>query len=128
MKITLQVPDELAEKLARDAAEIAQPVEQYMVEQLVRWHDLTPKVRVLVLTGAPLLALETQLGGYLATTDRLVDKVRALAGLQIGTHHIEFTPGQWEEIQHRAKKRGITVAEEIRQIWHKLQSEFFQYV
>ena len=128
MKITLHVTDELGDQLASQATIVGQTTEAYAAQQLARWITVEPRDRVLVLKGAPLQALETQLGGYLTTPDRLVDKVRALAGLQIGAHQIEFTPGQWEEIRHRAQKRGITVAEEIQQIWRKLQSEFFQYV
>lgn len=128
MKIALHFSDEVYDQYVRQASDLRQPIEQVMQERLQTFLALTPKDRYLILTGEPLQQLEDQFGLALQRPDQLLVRVQRLAALLIGEHRIEFTVGQWEELQHRAKKRGLTVAQEIEQIWQKLKTDFFTYV
>jgi hypothetical protein len=55
----------------------------------------------------------------------LVEAVERLASISIGTVHVDFTPGQMEEIAHRAKKRGHTVEQELRTAVERVKDEIF---
>lgn len=55
----------------------------------------------------------------------LAGAIERLASIQIGTIAIEFTPGQLEEIRHRASKRGHTVEQELRAAVDRVKGEIF---
>jgi len=55
----------------------------------------------------------------------LVEAVERLARISIGSIVIDFTPGQLEEIKHRAGKRGRTVEEELRAAVARIKDEIF---
>lgn len=65
--------------------------------------------------------------GLGATRDAysLVDAVERLARISIGSVVVEFTPGQLEEIKHRASKRGHSVAEELRAVVDRVKDDIF---
>ena len=65
--------------------------------------------------------------GYGSTRDpaSLVDAVERLARITIGSILIEFTPGQLEEIAHRAAKRGHTVQQELQAAVDRVKDEIF---
>lgn len=128
MRVTLQLPDDIAQAYEQYGLDTRMGLEAAIVERLKTFAGLHPQTRFLMLTGEPLAKLEDQFGLALQEAGQLVSRVQRLAALEIGEHRIEFTVGQWEEMQHRAKKRGITVADEIRQIWAKLKEDFFTYV
>lgn len=78
------------------------------------------------LSGEERRAIEDRLGvGCCQSGKTLVQAVRRIAALQIGTVEIPVTPGQWEEIQHRAKKNGRTTEQEVQQIAQRLEDELF---
>jgi len=55
----------------------------------------------------------------------LLDAIERLAAISIGTIQIDFTPGQLEEITHRAGKRGRTVEQELRAAVDRVKDEIF---
>lgn len=55
----------------------------------------------------------------------LVEAVERLAAIAIGTIHVEFTPGQLDEIAHRARKRGHTVQQELEAAVDRVKDEIF---
>ena len=55
----------------------------------------------------------------------LVEAVERLAAISIGTVRVDFTPGQLEEIKHRAGKRGHTVEQELRAAVDRVKDEIF---
>lgn len=58
--------------------------------------------------------LEDQLGlGVTASEAALLTAVTRVASITLGGVALEFTPGQMEELAHRAGKRGRTLAQEI---------------
>ena len=63
--------------------------------------------------------------GSTRTPDLLVQAVERLARITIGEIHIDFTPGQLEEIAFRAKKRGQTVAQALQAVIDRIREELF---
>lgn len=64
------------------------------------------------------------LGACRSSTD-LVQAVRRLARIRIGEVEIAFTPGQLEELQQRATKRGRTVQAELEAVVARIRDELF---
>lgn len=70
--------------------------------------------------------LETLLGvGAARTPEALLQAVQRISDLQIGGVHVEFTPGQLEELQRRAESNGRTVQEETERIVRHLSGDVF---
>lgn len=70
--------------------------------------------------------LERALGiGSTETPEHLVTAVERLARLTIGDIPIDFTPGQWETLAHRAQKRQISVNALLRQIVDKITADIW---
>jgi hypothetical protein len=66
----------------------------------------------------------TGIGSTLTAAD-LVTAIERLAPIDIGTVHVEFTPGQLAEIAHRATKRGRTVEAELHAVVDRIKDEIF---
>lgn len=71
-----------------------------------------------------LLEKTTGVGSTRSAAD-LVGACQRLARIKIGTITIPFTPGQLEEIQQRAAKRGQTVQQTMQAIVDRIQDEIF---
>lgn len=83
----------------------------------------------LTITGGHRTAIERVLGfGSTDTPEHLVTAIQRMAGLKIGLIDVTFTPSQWEELAHRAKKRGISVESLTKQIVDKLLADLWQNV
>lgn len=65
--------------------------------------------------------------GTTQTPEALVKSIDRLARISIGGVKIDFTPGQLEEIKHRALKRGYTVEQEIQRIVDRIRDEIFHH-
>jgi hypothetical protein len=82
--------------------------------------------RVCALSSETCLRLEQTTGiGSTRTPHDLVLAVERLAKISIGTIQIDFTPGQLEEITHRATKRGRTVQQELQAVVDRIREEIF---
>lgn len=80
----------------------------------------------LILSDAHRTRLDAALGfGSTVSADQLVAVTERLARLVIGDVKVDFTAGQWDEIAHRAEKRGITVDALIEQIVAKITQDLF---
>jgi len=80
----------------------------------------------LVLPKATCTLLEEITGiGTTKDAGTLLKGVQRLAHIVIGDIRIDFTPGQLEEIAHRAMKRGFTVEQEIARIVERIKDEIF---
>lgn len=80
------------------------------------------------LTLSPTLchALDDTLGlGSTRDPSSLLIAVHRLATIEIGTIRIPFTPGQLEELKHRAFKRGHSLQQELQACVDRLQDELF---
>lgn len=79
-----------------------------------------------VLPAAACDRLEQTTGvGSTRTAADLCAAVERLAKIQIGPIQIDFTPGQLEEIAHRATKRGHTVKQELQAVVDRIREEIF---
>lgn len=81
----------------------------------------------LVIDGASRAALEKALGfGSTKSAGDLVTVASRLARLSVGDIAIDFSPGQWDVLAHRAQKRGISVEALVRQIVDKLTADIWE--
>jgi hypothetical protein len=55
----------------------------------------------------------------------LVAAIERLASIAIGAVKVEFSPGQLEEIAHRAAKRGRSVEAELNAAVDRIKDEIF---
>lgn len=55
----------------------------------------------------------------------LISGIQRLARIAIGDVQIPFTPGQLEELQHRAEKRGQTVQQAVQAVIDRIRDEIF---
>jgi hypothetical protein len=65
--------------------------------------------------------------GTTRTPADLVKAVERLASIRIGDVRLPFTPGQLEELQHRARKRGHSVEQEMRAVVGRIEDELFYH-
>lgn len=80
----------------------------------------------LVLSGQHQTRLARHLGlGSTETADHVTAAVARLAQLRIGEIDVDFTPGQWEALKHRAEKRGLSVDALMRQIVDKITQDLW---
>lgn len=87
----------------------AQIVDVLSPDQFTRLYEPV-EATGLVLAGALRARIERTLGiGSTETPEHLVTAIERTARLVIGDVRVDFTPGQWEHLAHRAEKMGITV-------------------
>ncbi|HEY6415607.1 MAG TPA: hypothetical protein VIX41_05205 [Acidimicrobiales bacterium] len=82
----------------------------------------------LTLTAAQCARLEQTVGlGVTQIPIAFILAVERLAALHIGDIRLDFTPGQLEELQHRAVKRGQTIEDAVRAVVHRIRDEIFHH-
>jgi hypothetical protein len=80
----------------------------------------------LLLSRAECNAVEETTGiGTTRSAGELTAAIDRLASIKVGDIRIPFTPGQLEEIAHRASKRGRTVEEEMKAAVARIEDELF---
>lgn len=80
----------------------------------------------LLLGGPTRRKLDEILGiGATQTEEAVVAAAQRLASLTIGDQHIDFTPGQWEELARRAARNGRSVADEVSKVVARIEDELF---
>lgn len=80
----------------------------------------------LVLRDDARFQAERALGiGSTDTPEHLVAAINRLARLKVGDVQVEFTPGQWEHLAHRAGKMGISTGELVRRIAEKITQDIW---
>jgi hypothetical protein len=79
-----------------------------------------------MLSTAICTRLEETLGiGATRNVDSLVDAVERLARISVGEIHVDFTPGQLDEIKQRATKRGQTIQQALQAVVDRIREEIF---
>lgn len=80
----------------------------------------------LLLSAADCRAIEETTGfGTTRSPAALRAAVERLATIAIGDIRLAFTPGQLEEIAHRAGKRGRTIEQEMKAVVDRIEDELF---
>ena len=78
------------------------------------------------LTAADCARLEETAGlGSTQSAGELVKAVEKLCAIKVGDIRIPFTPGQVQELQYRAKKRGRTIEQEMQAVVDRIRDELF---
>ena len=120
---TMDVLQEIARTTQRDPETVAARV----LEGAAR--ILPQQGRYLVVDGADLDVLEQIFsGGSVLNSADLRRKVERLAGISFGHVRLEFSPGQLEEIAHRAERQGLSPEELIRRCAKKMEELFFTHL
>lgn len=80
----------------------------------------------LILDRATCVRIEETTGvGTTRSASELEKAVGRLARILVGEVRIEFTPGQLEELAHRASKRGFTIKQELQRVVERIKDELF---
>lgn len=88
-------------------------------------YEIVPE-GALTLSKAERERLEQTIGlGATRTASECLTAVERLARLHIGGVQIDFTPGQWAELQTRAAKRGQTLAQAVQAVVDRIRDEIF---
>jgi len=99
---------------------------QKLAWQLARLPGKEAPVAGLQLSPADCNRLEEITGfGSTRSPEVFLAAVDRLASMRFGDIRVPFTPGQLEEIAHRASKRGRTVQAEMQAVVDRIQDELF---
>jgi len=136
MRVSLQMPDEVYDAYARQAATLASrgsqrsaSPEDMMTAQLARFAKVAPMDRIIVVDSASREALEALLsGGNITSGQDLLSRVKHLASLEIGNIRVEFTDRQFESIKNYASRNRITPEDAARGVVKGMQDNFFDIV
>lgn len=122
----ISLSDDLVSQYLVHARASRLPIATLLERQLARFVDAPITQRLVVVTGEPLQALESTLGGgVIKDAADLLTKVHRWAGISIGDIRLQFSPAQLAEIQHRATKQGKTPESICADIVAQLESQFF---
>ena len=91
-------------------------VDVVSTHELKKRYEPTEKEGVLV-NGDSRSRIERSLGvGSTETPEMLATAVERMARLKIGDIRVDFTPGQWEHLTHRAEKMGLPVGDMLKRL------------
>ena len=121
----IQIPDHLADDASILGAKLNLDLDAVIVKQLKLWGKLDPTKRLVILDQPLLERLEKKLGGTVHSGVDLAARVERLAGIAFMGRDLRLSPGQLEELDRRATKRGVTIDQLIEEVWAKLASDFF---
>jgi hypothetical protein len=135
VRISLTIPDELfdiytkrAEEMQGRSGKTASP-EELMQKQLDTFKWVHPSDRVIVITSKDRERLEEILsGGTLRDSKDFVDKVQALADIQIGQVRVDFSPGQLMELKKYAGRNNRSLEEVTKATVAGMSYQFFNHL
>ena len=82
----------------------------------------------ITLDRATCVRIEATTGvGTARSSPELEKAITRLASISIGEVKIAFTPGQLDELQHRARKRGFTIEQELQRVIDRIKDEIFYH-
>ena len=126
MRITLTIPDDLAEVYAEEGIARKMEIEPVLVERLLKAVPLDPRARPLIISGRTREAIEEKLGGgHVQGEVDLLQKIRRLANIRFGDHELKLSAGQMEEMVWRAGKQGRSIEGTLKPAWHYWYGKFF---
>lgn len=123
MRIT--IPDQVLDAYQAYADREGRTLDQVLTQQLGRFRHLPPAERAVVLGGPVIERLETHLGTQISNGEELADKVERLAGITFHGIHLDFSPNQLEELQHRSERSGRSVEDMAKEMVQQLSHEWF---
>lgn len=87
---------------------------------------IPPTGRYAIISAPELQALEDILGGGSVLHGKdLLAKVQRLAGITYHHVRLQFTPGQLEDLQEKARRQGKTVEQLVEQMAPRIHEQFF---
>ena len=117
MKLTIVLPDDVADRYQNDATLQHTPIETILADQLQRFAHVGRVSRIVILNEVALSALEAMLGyGSIQHGADLVEKVQRVVDLRVGEVRVQLSPAQISEIQTRAAKNDRPFAQEFESI------------
>lgn len=101
------------------------PIDVVTAKQFESLYEPIEK-RGLILTAEDQTALAKTLGfGSTNSSHDLTLAVQRLARLKIGGVDVDFSPAQWEELTHRAQKRGLSLTVYLDRMVEKLLQDLW---
>jgi hypothetical protein len=102
MKLTLTLPDDLAETYQKEAEAAQLSLESVIGRRLLRFKDFKNAERIIVLAGKDRQAIEAIFQIPIEQPADLVRKCQNLAKVGFGPVHREFSPGEMIRLRERA--------------------------
>jgi len=128
MKLEIQIPDELYARYELQARARSISVKREIQERLDHFIDAPATDRVILVRTTARQQLEKILNCSLLDDTDLASRVDRLAHLEIGEVHVDFTPGQLQEMAVRARKNARSFKEELAMSVRSVQSLVFDRV
>lgn len=127
MDITIRVPDDVAAQYKIYTTEGDQAhgtVEQVMAAQLTRFASCPPAMPYVLIPPGAKRELEEAMNSLpILSGEDLIEKVRALAGVQVGDTRLGFTVAQLAELKSKAARWGKSVPEFVESVVRRILEE-----
>lgn len=126
MRLTLTIPDAIADQYQTYVDRQGRPIEEVCATQLQRFSHLEPGQKAVVIRDNALVALDKKLGGRpIVDGPDLVDRVSRLASIAFCGLNLELSQNQLAEIAHRASRQGKSVEDLVREMFVVVIDQFF---
>lgn len=116
-----------AEQLQATTGNVVAP-EELMRKHLERFKDIAPFEQVVVIDAGSRARLEEILCTSLQDAKQIVEKVDAVASLEIGGVKWNFSPGMLHQLRIRAGKNNRTVEQEVDITLKEMSWRFFDAI
>lgn len=129
LQIKITLPDHEAQHYTDEADRRDIPIANVLEERLACAMGIDPRGRIIYVQQPYLGRLEEKLGGgHLQGPDDLATKVERLARVEFEGHELKLSTGQLEELAHRGKKQGRSLAQMIEIAFGQFAENFFTLV
>lgn len=129
LEITPELMSVLEDRATRQGVSPEFLAARLLVQQEAATRGLKDGTRTLIVAGPQLEGLESILGGgSLLNGPDLLKKVQRLAGISFLHCRLPFTPNQLEELQQKAERNSLTVAQLVERTAPRIYEQFFDLV
>lgn len=129
MKVSLTLPDNIAEIYQSYAQALRRPLPDILAAQLSLFVTANPKERSLLVGPESRRELEILFAGVpISSVQMLLEKVRGLASVSFGPIRVDMSSAQMKELEKRAKRNNRSVVQEVHAIYRALAGQFFDAV
>jgi len=131
MKLRLEIPDPLFELYLAHAKGNEGKVPELLVQQLDRFRRVSPLDRILVVDAHNRAKLEEMLSHptpQIADTKELLERVDALAHIEIGGVAVRFHARDLLAIKNHAERNGLSIQEAVEYTVERMKGSFMSYL
>ena len=132
MKLSLQLPDSLADLYQAQATRLAAAgkpttLEEVLLAHLEAFKQAASSDRVLIVDSRTRDKLEILLEGCLLDPQDLLRRVDRLASIHIGEVRVPFTISEMEELRYRASRQQRPIRDLVEEIVDAMHADYFNW-